>query len=120
MKPSPAAPPAPLSPAVFHILLALAEGPCHGYAIMRDVEARTDGVVRVGPGMLYGSIKWLLADEWIEEVPPPRGAGSDADRRRYYTLTSTGRVMLKAEAERLQAALDLARARRVLPRRASR
>ena len=111
----------PLSPAVFHLLLALAEGPSHGYAIMRDVEARTDGAVRVGPGMLYGSIKWLLADEWIEEVPAPRGdAAKDAERRRYYALTRTGRAMLKAEAERLQAALDLARARRVLPRRATR
>lgn len=120
MKPSPDAP-VPLSPAVFHILLALAEGPIHGYAIMRDVETRTDGLVRVGPGMLYGSIKWLLADEWIEEVPAPRGeAAKDAERRRYYALTRAGRARLRAEAERLQAALDLARARRVLPRRATR
>jgi DNA-binding PadR family transcriptional regulator len=88
---------------------------------MRDVEARTDGAVRVGPGMLYGSIKWLLADEWIEEVDAPRGAAPDAaERRRYYALTRAGRTMLTAEATRLQATLDLARARRVLPRRASR
>jgi DNA-binding PadR family transcriptional regulator len=120
MKPLPDAAP-PLSPAVFHILLALAEGPAHGYAIMRDVETRTDGAVRVGPGMLYGSIKWLLGDGWIEEVPAPRGDTiKDAERRRYYALTRTGRAMLKAEAERLQAALDLARARRVLPRKVTR
>ena len=112
--------PVPLSPAVFHILLALAESPSHGYAIMRDVETRTDGAVRVGPGMLYGSIKWLLADRWIEEVPAPRGVGAEAERRRYYALTRAGRARLTAEAERLQAALDLARARRVLPRRSTR
>jgi DNA-binding PadR family transcriptional regulator len=111
----------PLSPAVFHILLALAEGPAHGYAIMRDVETRTDGAIRVGPGMLYGSIKWLLADGWIEEVDAPRDAAPEAaERRRYYALTRTGRAMLTAEARRLQATLDLARARRVLPRRVPR
>jgi DNA-binding PadR family transcriptional regulator len=111
----------PLSPAVFHILLALAEGPRHGYAIMRDVEDRTDGVVRVGPGMLYGSIKWLLADRFIEAATPARtNRRVDDDRRRYYRLTAAGRDLLEAETARLKAALDLARARRVLPRRASR
>ena len=108
----------PLSPAVFHILLALADEDRHGYAIMRDIEDRTDGVVRVGPGMLYGSIKWLLADGFIEAAPKrPR---PDADeRRRYYRLTSSGRDLLKAEAGRLEAAVGLARSRRVLPRRVS-
>jgi DNA-binding PadR family transcriptional regulator len=111
----------PLSPAVFHILLALAEGERHGYAIMRDVEDRTDGVVRVGPGMLYGSIKWLLADRFIEPATPARAnRRPDDDRRRYYRLTAVGRSLLEAEVARLKAALDLARARRVLPRRASR
>lgn len=107
----------PLSPAVFHILLALAEDDRHGYAIMRDVEERTDGVVRVGPGMLYGSIKWLLADSLIEEAPARRRADDD-ERRRYYRLTASGRSLLKAEAARLEAAVGLARARRVLPRKA--
>lgn len=111
----------PLSPAVFHILLALAAGERHGYAIMRDIELRTDGVVRVGPGMLYGSIKWLLADGFIEDAPAPHAeAAKDAERRRYYRLTAAGRRLLKAEASRLSAALDLARARRVLPRKATR
>jgi DNA-binding PadR family transcriptional regulator len=107
----------PLSPAVFHILLALADEARHGYAIMRDIDERTDGVVRVGPGMLYGSIKWLLADGYIEEAPrrPRRG---DDERRRYYQLTVSGRELLRAEAARLAAAVGLARARRVLPRRA--
>jgi DNA-binding PadR family transcriptional regulator len=111
----------PLSPAVIHILLALAEGPRHGYAVMRDIETRTDGVVRVGPGMLYGSIKWLLADGFIDETDAPRGeAAKDSERRRYYMLTSEGRKLLRAEAARLESAIDLARARRVLPRRATR
>src|SRR5579864_5308413 len=111
----------PLSPAVFHILLALAEGPRHGYAIMRDIDVRTDGVVRVGPGMLYGSIKWLLADRYIAEASASRAdTASAVERRRYYQLTPSGRQLLRAEASRLEAALDLARARRILPRRVSR
>ena len=106
----------PLSPAVFHILLALADEERHGYAIMRDIEQRTDGVVRVGPGMLYGSIKWLLRDGFIEESP--RRGRPDDERRRYYRMTTTGRDLLRAEAARLDAAVGLARARRVLPRKA--
>jgi DNA-binding PadR family transcriptional regulator len=106
----------PLSPAVFHILLALADGDRHGYAIMRDIDDRTDGVVGVGPGMLYGSIKWLLGDGFIEDAPA-RGKGED-ERRRYYRLTASGRALLKAEATRLEAAVGLARARRVLPKKA--
>ncbi len=107
----------PLSPAVFHILLALADGDRHGYAVMRDIDERTDGVVRVGPGMLYGSIKWLLAEKFLEDAPRKARPGDD-ERRRYYRLTAAGRELLKAEAARLEAAVGLARARRVLPRRA--
>ena len=107
----------PLSPAVFHILLALADEMRHGYAIMRDIELRTDGVVRVGPGMLYGSIKWLLADGFIKDAARTPRAGED-ERRRYYELTPAGRHLLQAEAARLEAAVGLARARRVLPRKA--
>ena len=105
----------PLSPAVFHILLALADEDRHGYAIMRDIEQRTDGVVRVGPGMLYGSIKWLVEDGLIEEVPRRRGGD---DRRRAYRLTPSGRALLKAEASRLASAVALARTRRVLAKKA--
>ena len=107
----------PLSPAVFHILLALADDDRHGYAIMRDVEERTGGVVRIGPGMLYGSMKWLLADGYLEESPRRPRTGDD-ERRRYYHLTPAGRDLLKAEAARLEAAVGLARARRVLPKKA--
>jgi DNA-binding PadR family transcriptional regulator len=106
----------PLSPAVFHILLALANEDRHGYAIMRDIEQRTDGVVRVGPGMLYGSVKWLLRDGFIEEALRRGRAGGD-ERRRYYRLTASGRALLRAEAGRLEAAVGLARARRVLARK---
>ena len=106
----------PLSPAVFHILLALADDDRHGYAIMRDIEQRTDGVVRVGPGMLYGSVKWLLRDGFIEEASRRVRTGGD-ERRRYYRLTASGRALLKAEAARLEAAVGLARARRVLARK---
>ena len=107
----------PLSPAVFHILLALADEERHGYAVMRDIEARTDGLVKVGPGMLYGSIKWLLRDGFIEEAPR-RARSQDDERRRYYRLTPVGRELLRAEAARLEAAVSLARTRRVLPRKA--
>jgi len=107
----------PLSPAVFHILLALADEERHGYAVMRDIEARTDGLVKVGPGMLYGSIKWLLRDGFIEE-PARRARAHDDERRRYYRLTPVGRELLRAEAARLEAAVSLARTRRVLPRKA--
>ncbi len=107
----------PLSPAVFHILLALADEDRHGYAIMQDIEARTDGVVRVGPGMLYGSIKWLLADGLIHE-PARRNKAGDDPRRRYYGLTPFGRRVLKAEVDRLEAAVRLARSRRILPGKA--
>ncbi len=106
----------PLSPAVFHILLALADEDRHGYAIMQDIEQRTDGVVRVGPGMLYGSVKWLLADGFIEESDRTPTPGED-QRRRYYRMTTAGRALLRAEARRLETAVGLARARRVLPRK---
>jgi DNA-binding PadR family transcriptional regulator len=86
---------------------------------MRDIEDRTDGVVRVGPGMLYGSIKWLVADGFIEEAAAKSKTPSKEDeRRKYYRLTPEGRALLKAEASRLEAAVGLARSRRVLSKKA--
>ena len=111
-KPDPA-PFLPLTPAVFHILLALAQGPRHGYAVMQDVEARTGGVVRMGPGTLYGSLKRMVAAALIEEAGD---AEDEGERRRHYALTPLGRTVLQAEAERLESLVDAARARRVLPR----
>lgn len=107
----------PLSPAVFHLLLALADEDRHGYAIMRDIEERTGGIVRVGPGMLYGSIKWLLEERLIEEAPKKPAPSKEDERRKYYRLTADGLTVVKAEAARLEAAVGLARARNVLTRR---
>ena len=91
----------PLTPAVFHILLALADGEKHGYAIMQEVETLTDGKIRLGPGTLYGSIKRLLAGELIEESDQRPDPELDDERRRYYRLTDFGQRVVKEEAERL-------------------
>lgn len=103
----------PLTPAVFHILLALAEGERHGYAIMREVADQTDGRMRLGPGTLYGSIRRLLAEGLIEESEARPDL--DDERRRYYRLTAFGRKVAEAEAARLQALTRTARERGLLP-----
>lgn len=106
----------PLQPAVFHILVALAGGDRHGYAILREVEGLTGGL-RLGPGTLYGSIKRMLEQGLIEEVRAPRDAESDDERRRYYRLTRFGRRVAEAEAERLSDVVKRARAHGLLPQR---
>jgi DNA-binding PadR family transcriptional regulator len=93
----------PLQPAALHILVALTSGEKHGYALMRDVEALSDGVVRVGPGTLYGSIKRMLADGLIEETDERPDPELDDQRRRYYRLTGLGEQVCQAELRRLQA-----------------
>lgn len=105
----------PLTPAVFHILLALACGERHGYAIMQEVAATSGGVVRMGPGTLYGSIKRMLADGLIEEAAIRPDVALDDTRRRYYRLTIFGREAAEAEAERLARVVVVARERRLLP-----
>lgn len=107
-------PPGPLAPAIFHILLALAGGERHGYGIMQEVSALTNGALRLGPGTLYGSIKRMLADGLIEEAGERPDPPQDDERRRYYRLTSTGRVVAEAEARRLETLVDAARSRRLL------
>jgi DNA-binding PadR family transcriptional regulator len=102
----------PLSPAVFQILLSLADGDRHGYAIMQDVEARTGGEVQLGPGTLYGAIKRLKADGILEERPGP---DEGDDRRRVYHLTKLGRRVAELEAERLERLVAAARAKRLIP-----
>lgn len=92
----------PLTPQVFHVLVALAERDLHGYAIMQDVSAGTNGKLRLSPGTLYGSIKRLLEQGLIIELE------NDA-RRRYYRLTPFGRKVAKAEASRLMELVDQAR-----------
>lgn len=103
----------PLTPAVFHILLALAEGERHGYAIMREVQ--TAGKMRLGPGTLYGSIRRMLSDGMIEESEARPDPALDDERRRYYRLAPFGRRVAEAEAERLQALTRTAQARGLLP-----
>ncbi|UFP96065.1 PadR family transcriptional regulator [Gloeobacter morelensis] len=104
----------PLTPAVFQILLSLADGERHGYGIMQEIEQRTRHKVRLGPGTLYGSIKRLLGDGWIEEWDERPDPGSDDERRRYYRLTNLGRRVATAEAERLAALVQTARAKNLL------
>ena len=104
----------PLSPAAFHVLLALAEGERHGYAIIKDVEARTGGRVRMGPGTLYGAVKRMLDEGLIEESDERPDAALDDERRRYYRLTGFGRRVAAAEAERLSGLVAAARARNLL------
>lgn len=105
----------PLTPAVLHILLALADRERHGYGIMQDIAARTDGAMRMGPGTLYGSIKRMLADGLIVEVGERPDPELDDERRRYYRLTNLGQRVLHAEALRLEQLLRIAQAKRVLP-----
>jgi DNA-binding PadR family transcriptional regulator len=106
----------PLTPAVFHILLALADGERHGYGVIKEVDARTEGRVRLGPGTLYGSIKRLLAEGMIEESGERPDPDLDDGRRRYYRLTKFGRRVAVAEAERLSRLVASARAKRLLSR----
>jgi DNA-binding PadR family transcriptional regulator len=106
----------PLTPAIAHILLALADEDRHGYAIMQEIERMTDGAVRMGPGTLYGTIKRMLASRLIEEVDERPGARTDDERRRYYRATALGAAVLAAETERLSALLGAARAKRVRAR----
>lgn len=102
---------APLSPAIFHILLSLAEGERHGYAIKREIAQRTGGKLKLGPGALYGSINKLLELGWIEESDERPDTHLDDERRRYYRLTTPGRKAALAEAARMRELVDLAAVR---------
>ncbi len=104
----------PLTPAVFHILLALADGEKHGYAIMRQIEAMSHAQVKMGPGTLYGSIKRMLVAGLIEEADERPDPDLDDQRRRYYRLTGLGRQVVRAETERLASLVKLAKTKEVL------
>ena len=106
----------PLTPAVLHILLAVADGEQHGYAIAHAVEELTDGTVRMGPGTLYGSIGRMVASGLLEESARARTKASDDERRRFYRLTTLGRRVLESETDRLARVVALARAKNVLRR----
>jgi DNA-binding PadR family transcriptional regulator len=87
----------PLTPALFHVLLSLTDGEKHGYAIIKEVEERTNGTVRLSTGTLYGIVKRLLQDGWIRD-----SVLGSTDRRRAYRLTAFGRKVAQAEADRLR------------------
>jgi DNA-binding PadR family transcriptional regulator len=108
----------PLTPAIMHILLALADEDRHGYGIMQEVARMTDGAVRMGPGTLYGTIKRLLAARFIEQADERPDPDLDDERRRYYRITPFGRQVARAEAERLSELVKLARATGLLSRKA--
>jgi DNA-binding PadR family transcriptional regulator len=107
-------PAAPLTPAMFHVLLALAGDDLHGYAILKEVALRTAGEVQLSTGTLYGIIKRLLNDGLIVELRDRPAAANDDERRRYYRLTPKGREIAATEAQRLVKVVELARSRRLL------
>ena len=113
-RPKPGASPVPLTPVEFHILLSLADGERHGYAILQDVAQRTDDQLRLRTGTLYTVIKRMLDSGWIDEVDSP--ADETDERRRYYGVTTTGREVLRAEAQRLESLVRFAHEKRVLGR----
>jgi DNA-binding PadR family transcriptional regulator len=104
----------PLTPVVFHILLALADQERHGYGIMLEVAEWTHQQVRMGPGTLYGTLKRMLEAGLIEECGERIDPDLSDERRRYYRITRQGRHAAVAEAERLQALVRMARAKAVL------
>ena len=104
----------PLTPAVLYILLALATGEKHGYAIMKQVNSDSGGHVKMGSGTLYGSIKRMLADELIEEAGDKIDPTIDDERRRYYQLTALGRQALNTEMQRYSDVITIARNRNLL------
>jgi DNA-binding PadR family transcriptional regulator len=103
-------PPAALSQPALHILLALRDEALHGYAIMQGIAERSDGRIRILPGTLYSTIKKMLAEGLVEECDPPRDAGSDDGRRRYYRVTRQGRLAAESETRRLALLVRLGRA----------
>jgi len=106
--------PLPLTPPVFHILLALADEERHGYGIMQDVARQTDDALQLGPGTLYGCLKRMLAAGLVEESDERPDPALDDERRRYYRMTALGQRTVRAEARRLAGAVSAAKARRLL------
>jgi DNA-binding PadR family transcriptional regulator len=100
----------PLSLSFFHILLSLGEGERHGYALKREISRRTDGKLKLGPGVLYGSINKMLELGFIEESRDRPDAHLDDERRRYYRITNYGRKVAQAEATRMLELAQLATA----------
>ena len=108
----------PLAPAVFHILLSRGEGERHGYALKREIAQRTGGKLKLGPGVLYGSINKMLELGLIEESQDRPDPHLDDERRRYYRITPSGRKVAQAEAARMRELVRLAAARFGAPKHA--
>lgn len=106
----------PLTPRVFHVLLALAERPLHGYGVILEVQRQTDGVIVLRTGTLYVLLRRLLDQKLITESEDRAAPEDDDERRRYYALTDLGRQVLQAESKRLELVLHTARRARVLGR----
>jgi DNA-binding PadR family transcriptional regulator len=104
----------PLTPAVFHVLLALAGGERHGYAIMQEVAESTGGRIKMGPGTLYGTVKRLLEAQLIEESDERPDPHLDDERRRYYRLTGVGEEVVRAETRRYAAIVKIARGKNLI------
>jgi DNA-binding PadR family transcriptional regulator len=107
----------PLTPPVFHILLALSDGELHGYAIMQQVAADTNGALQLGPGTLYGCLKRMLGARLVEESDERPDPHLDDERRRYYRITDFGARTIRAEAQRLAVAVSAAQSKRLLGRK---
>src|SRR5580692_3672445 len=108
----------PLSPTLFHLLLALGEGERHGYALKREIASRTNGAINPGAGMLYGSINKMIEQGLIEESDERPDAHLDDERRRYYRITPFGRRVVEAEAMRLRDLVRQAETQLALPKHA--
>ena len=106
----------PLTPAVFHILLALSNGERHGYGIMKQVEADSQGKVTMGPGTLYGSLKRMLEAGLVKESDKRVDPEMDDQRRIYYQITGVGAQALAAELERYQRIVTIAQQRKLFPK----
>jgi DNA-binding PadR family transcriptional regulator len=104
----------PLTPAIFHILLALAGGECHGYGIMQEVSEITEGQTQLGPGTLYRSIQKMVLDGLIEEIVGAGATPEESERRRVYRMTPFGRQVAKAEARRIAGLVRAASRRKLL------
>ncbi len=105
----------PLTPLSFHILLGLADTPRHGYGIIKEIDARTEGAMRPRTGTLYTALGRLEGDGLIEETEDRPDPEEDDRRRRYYQLTAAGRAAVRAEAARLDRLVDVAREKNLLP-----
>jgi len=106
----------PLTPPVFHILVALSDEERHGYGIMQDVDRQTDNALQLGPGTLYGCLKRMLAAGMVEESDVRPDPALDDERRRYYRMTPLGQRVVRAEAQRLANAVTTAKTRRLFDR----